>query len=324
VGSVPTVSVIIPAYNAAAYLPETLDSIFAQSYRDFEIILVDDGSTDDTGGVVARYGDRIDYVRQANSGGPARPRNVAIARARGRYICIFDSDDLMLPEKLERSVAFLDAQPDLGLVFTDFVKFDTRGTHPGTHMQAYTNFHKLPKVQVGPARFRIGSTVAFESLFYGNYIGTSGVLAPAAVLKDIGPFDESVTRGGLEDRDMWFRIARERDIGYLDFVGHRYRVLPGSVSRRAAQSAEARIEVIRRHARSLRSARARRQARAVVAECHFDIAAHHWRAGDLASARRHLRQSLLERPSASALQWLALSLLGARSLALWRRLRGRA
>lgn len=312
IGRNPKVSVIIPAFNAAEYLPETLESIFTQTYPDYEIILVDDGSTDETPEVASRYQGRIRYFRQNNSGGPARPRNVGIAQARGEFIAIFDSDDVMMPNKLARSVEFLRDHSDLGLIFTDFVKFDDHGTMPGTHMDAYENFWQLPKELVAPDRYRIKSCTAFDALFYGNYIGTSSVVAPAAVFKAIGPFDEEVTRGGLEDRDMWFRIARQHDIGFSDFVGHKYRVRSGSVSKRAIASSEARIKVLRRYVEPSMRAATRSQARSVIAECLYGIGYVHRVNGQLPAARRYFRQSFFQQPNQAALRGLLLALMGKR------------
>lgn len=317
----PQVSIIIPTYNSAPFLAETLESVFAQTYRNYEIILVDDGSTDNTRDLVSTYGDRIRYLHQDNSGGPARPRNVAIEHARGKYICVFDSDDLMLPDKLERSVEFLSRYPDLGLIFTNFIKFDTAGLMPGTNLDTYANFWKVPKVRLGPNEYRIAAAVAFDSLFYGNYIGTSSVIIPAVVLKDIGPFDEEVTLGGLEDRDMWFRITRKYDLGFLNFIGHKYRVRAASVSKRAMNSAEARVKVIRRYAEyGLRDA-TRRQASALVAENLVAIGNQHQLSGDLGTARRYFCKSLAQSPSRAAVRGVFLTLLGSRGLALLRHLR---
>jgi glycosyltransferase involved in cell wall biosynthesis len=311
----PQVSIIIPTFNSAQYLPETLGSILAQSYSRYEIILVDDGSTDNTRDIVSSYEHEVRYVRQDNSGGPARPRNVAIAQARGRYICIFDSDDLMMPEKLARSIEFLGAHPDLGLVFTNFVKFDDGGLLPGTHLDSYTHFWNLPKELLAPDQYRIRSSVAFDSLFYENYIGTSGVIAPAAVLRAIGPFDEAVTRGGLEDRDMWFRVARKYDFGFLNFVGHKYRIRPNSVSRRAISSAEARVKVIQRYLEPGLPGATKRQAHSLMADCLISLGYQHQLNGDLGAAREYFRRSLSQKLSRAALRGYLLSLLGRRCLA---------
>lgn len=112
------VSIIIPTYNRAKYLPEAIDSVLNQTYKDFEIIVVDDGSTDNTKMVLTAYGDKIRYIYKAN-GGPSSARNFGVMKSTGAYIAFLDSDDLWLPEKLELQIAYLDKKNDFSAVFTD-------------------------------------------------------------------------------------------------------------------------------------------------------------------------------------------------------------
>jgi len=112
----PRVSVLIPCYNAGRYLAAALDSVLAQTYQDFEIIVVDDGSEDDSAAVAARY-PRVRYFHNAHSGISAT-RNLAISKARGDIIVFLDADDLWVPEKLEKQVAYLDSHPECELVYT--------------------------------------------------------------------------------------------------------------------------------------------------------------------------------------------------------------
>jgi glycosyltransferase involved in cell wall biosynthesis len=124
----PKASIVIPAYNAGAYIIKTLDSIVSQSLEDFECLVIDDGSTDNTAELVAAYHDaRIRLIRQANSGGPASPRNQGVNQAKGEYIFMFDSDDIMLPDKLRVTVGALDAHPDVDIVFTNFQSINDAG-----------------------------------------------------------------------------------------------------------------------------------------------------------------------------------------------------
>lgn len=298
---------MIPAFNAGAYLALTLDSILSQTYRDFEVVLVDDGSTDDTAAVAARYSERVRYLSQANSGAPARPRNLGIAAARGRYVCFFDSDDVMMPDKLMRGIALITRHPELGLVFTDFEIIDDRGTVQGRHLKRYSNFAKVPKQRLGDGEYRIESLAAFEALFFGNYIGTSSVIVPAGVLQDVGLFDEAVSSGGLEDRDMWLRIANRYPLGCVDFVGHQYRVRSGSVSKRALQAAQARVTVIRRHMTPALTHRTQRQARRVIADSLFSEGYQWSLQDDWARAERAFQESLTTRVTWPALRWWLLA-----------------
>lgn len=112
----PRVSVLIPCYNAGSYLAAALDSVFAQTYQDFEIIVVDDGSVDDSAAVAARY-PQVQYFYNAHKG-ISVTRNFAISKAQGELIAFLDADDLWTPEKLEMQVAYLDSHPECQLVFT--------------------------------------------------------------------------------------------------------------------------------------------------------------------------------------------------------------
>jgi glycosyltransferase involved in cell wall biosynthesis len=114
----PRVSVIIPSYNCARYLGRAIDSVCEQTYKDYEIVLVDDGSTDDTKDVAMQYGGKVTYLYQQNQGLSAA-RNQGISKASGELLAYLDADDAWYPEKLERQVAFLDAHPECGMVHSE-------------------------------------------------------------------------------------------------------------------------------------------------------------------------------------------------------------
>jgi glycosyltransferase involved in cell wall biosynthesis len=120
------VSVVIPSYNSAHHISETLESVFSQSYRPHEIIVVDDGSTDDTRAVLEKYSDRIIYVYQKNAGEPAA-RNTGIRRASGEFIAFLDADDLWLPNKLTLQMDYFEKHPEVDLVYTDMKQFNENG-----------------------------------------------------------------------------------------------------------------------------------------------------------------------------------------------------
>ena len=122
----PTVSVVIPTYNYGRYICETIDSALAQTYKPLEVIVVDDGSTDDTRERLAAYSDRIRYILQKNSG-PAAARNTGIVAAQGEFVALLDSDDLWLPEKVERQVALYLREQDAGIVATQRFAIDETG-----------------------------------------------------------------------------------------------------------------------------------------------------------------------------------------------------
>ena len=307
----PKISVIIPTYNSAILLPETLQSVLDQDIRDYEIIVVDDGSTDDTEKVLQPFMKRIHYIRQENSGGPARPRNVGIHNARGKYLSFLDSDDVMLRGKLRRGAGFLDEHNGLGMVFTNFVKQDESGNqYPGTHLDASEYFQSMSKIRVGEDAFVIPHQVAYHGLFRENFIGTSGVMTPRPVIDQVGLFDETVTRGGVEDRDMWFRITQSYDIGYLNVVGHIYRRRNSSLSRQALEPLQARISVIRKHMESCECANTRAAARRLIARCLYSMGYVHQNAGRMKIARKYYWLSLREVVNRAALRGMVITFLG--------------
>src|SRR3990172_7360951 len=182
----PKVSVIIPTYNREKYIVETLQSVFEQTFTDYEVIVIDDGSTDNTSVVLKPYLDRIVYIRKPN-GGQGSARNVGIKKAKGEYIAFLDSDDLWLPEKLEIQVRYLDGHPEAGLVFTDMVIFcqDESGMH-----QELKEIH-----------YR-GGDISFRTLLKWNFVPNLTVMARQSCINTAGLFDESRDLIGIEDYDM--------------------------------------------------------------------------------------------------------------------------
>jgi glycosyltransferase involved in cell wall biosynthesis len=321
---VPLVSVVIPTYNSAQYLPETIGSILSQSWQDFEIIIVDDGSTDNTQEVVGAFNSsKIRYIEQENSGGPSRPRNMGVHHAQGKYISFFDSDDLMSRNKLAEAVAFLERYPDLGLLFANFEVCNERGdSFPGTFLDGFQTFWDLPKKQVGEKWFIIESAVAYESLFCQNFIGTSGTVIPKAVFLSVGGFDESIA--GPEDRDMWLRISRCYALGYLDVVGHRYRRREtGIMGRGEGVLAPYRIRVMRKQLETGLPPSLQRHALRNIARSLF-VLGYHWQSlGEFRQARIHYWSSLKESFSLVALRGLLVSCLGKRVVAFLKECRDR-
>jgi glycosyltransferase involved in cell wall biosynthesis len=189
-GRPPLVTVIIPAYQCAQYITQGIDSVLAQSFQDYEIIVVNDGSPDTAELEVALrpYLDKIIYLQQANSG-PSRARNAALRRARGRYVAFLDSDDYWAPDHLAKSVKMLESKPGLALVYCDC--FLVRDGQPHT---------RVFLVQEQPSR------VSFESLLLQSAtISTSCTVASRQGVLAAGGFDESLVR--CEDFDMWLRIS---------------------------------------------------------------------------------------------------------------------
>ncbi len=186
------VSVVIPAYNAAPYIADALDSVFAQTFRSFEVIVVNDGSPDTATleQALQPYLSHIRYLRQENRG-PSAARNLAIRKGRGKYMAFLDSDDLWLPKHLGRQLESFAREPDLGLVYANAVYFKE-------NVPLGTAFASVP--QSGP--------VTLESLLAEKCtINTSSVVASREALLRVGLFDENINR--CEDLDLWLRLAND-------------------------------------------------------------------------------------------------------------------
>jgi glycosyltransferase involved in cell wall biosynthesis len=185
------VSVIIPAYNSASYIGETLDSVFAQTYRDFEVLVINDGSPDTEAleAVLRPYLDRIVYLKQ-NNRGPAAARNLGIRQARGEYIAFLDSDDCWLRDYLARQMSMFDATPAPDMVSADTELF-------GDSPLAGKSFWELYPPR-GPATLK-------SLLTRDCAIVTSCTVARRSVLFSAGLFDEDIC--GPEDFDLWLRVV---------------------------------------------------------------------------------------------------------------------
>lgn len=151
------VSVLIPTYNRAYIIAASIDSVLAQTYQNVEIVVVDDGSTDDTPAVLEKYGSRIRYIFQQNAG-LAAARNTGLAAARGEYIAFQDSDDIWLPNKLEMQMAVMREHPELSLVWTDMTSIDPGGNvvHERHLRKGYRAFDKFDIDEVLPVRGKLG------------------------------------------------------------------------------------------------------------------------------------------------------------------------
>ena len=190
----PEVSVIIPAYNHGRYLSQAIQSVQEQTYRDFEIIVVDDGSTDNTRDVVVSFGHSVTYIRQENSG-PSSARNSGIRAARGQYVAFLDADDRWEAAFLERMVAALHAHPAAGAVYCGF-----------RYLDELDNPLKVSVCRVVPPdRFR-------SELVRQCWLSTCSVVARAQCYRECGYFDESLR--ACEDYDMWLRLSER-----YEFVG---------------------------------------------------------------------------------------------------------
>lgn len=227
----PKVSIIIPAYNVAGYIEETLASIFRQNFKDYEIIIVDDGSTDNIRDKLKAYMDRVIYIYQKNSGAPASPRNVGIKKACSPYISLYDADDIWLEHKLSRDIEFLEMNKDVSLVFSNF-SLNENGKP--LEVSWFEKMHVKEIMNSIPKRKSQNNFFVFERPIYNeilvnNFIGTSTVTGRREDFLQVGLFDENLI--GIEDRDMWLRLSKANKIfGYTPEVLSYYRVSQNSIS----------------------------------------------------------------------------------------------
>jgi len=200
--SAPEVTVVIPVYNGGRTIRAALSSVFAQTYRDFEVIVVDDGSTDDTSESVSFSGGAVIYLSQAN-GGPGRARNTALARASGRFIAFLDADDIWFPRKLELQVAYFKSFPQTGLV------------HTGSIFSAAPAATVVERLDSSAAARHAPPTNQFAPVFHGDLnVNTLTVMIRREVIDVVGLFDEC-RELHVEDWDLWLRIAARYPVGYL-------------------------------------------------------------------------------------------------------------
>ena len=225
----PHISVIVPAYNAESFLAETLASVQRQTYREFEVIVVDDGSTDRTSEIARGFikkDARFILLRQQHAGEVAA-RNTALKQARGEWIAFLDADDVWLPEKITAQLDLLKQEPRANLLFNDYFFWDGRNDLG----RRYSNPDKFPDGDAG------------RHLIFFDLFGTSTVMLKREALKAVGLFDVELPMAS--DWDMWLRIAEHG----LCSKGVRqplvrYRLWPGQISRNAIRMCEGNVLVL--------------------------------------------------------------------------------
>lgn len=265
-----TVSVIIPTYNRAELIGQAIDSVLAQTVPAHEIIVADDGSTDDTAAVVGAYGDRVRYLALLHRGQPAATRNAGIRAATGSLLTFLDSDDLFLPDKLARQIAALAQTPEAGVVYSNGHYFRTTPAEPVGRV-----LDGLPTP----------SGWVFGELLTGNFLAPPVVLVRRRALDVAGPFDESPACVAVEDFDLWLRLAARTPFVYAPGDVAAIRRHAGGISRNTARLRRGVLsvlaacdhrfpELMQRHAAARHEAYALSHGAVAAAEAQT----HHWRA----------------------------------------------
>ena len=230
--SVPPVSVIIPTYNSASSLRAAIQSVLDQSYSAFEVLVIDDGSTDDTEGVVRSFDNHVSYFRQENRGAGAA-RNHGIARSQGKYVAFLDSDDLWLPTKLAEQIPILDRDAEIGLAYTDWAVVPEQGEPEPSYLSSQPT----------------ASGYVFDQLVQCGFILTSGTVVRRSCLDEIGNFDEDLSIA--QDYDLWLRISYRWKVALLNKPLVIKRNREGNLSSDLFKTASERIALFQKALRNL-------------------------------------------------------------------------
>lgn len=214
------VTVIIPTYNYGHFIEEAIESVFSQTVADLQILVVDDGSTDDTPDVLARITDpRLEIVRTSNQGASAA-RNEGLRRAKGEFIAFLDADDRWLPRKLEHQLAVMREEADMAAVFTNFVRFDERGVFPLDQFSFFPELAAVPTMPTldGRGRRIVGDAFCTLVAFGEIPAFTPTILFRRQAVKDLAfpEMDGNGTRFALcEDVPFCLRAFRHGAVGFL-------------------------------------------------------------------------------------------------------------
>jgi glycosyltransferase involved in cell wall biosynthesis len=269
----PGISVIIPTYNRAQFLPQALDSVLEQTFQDLEIIVIDDCSTDHTPDVLRPYQSRIVYSRVPENRGVAYARNLGLQRAQGDYIAFLDSDDFWKSEKLQKQRDFLKKCPEYSLVATQcLVKVID------------DNFQTLEYVLKEEVHYEL----SYENIFKRPFIMPSSLLVKKQCFQEIGLFDESLRV--LEDIDMYLRMARYYKIG---FINEPLTVYTRGHEKNRRDSLDVRINRLKISEKNYDPALiSKRVYKRRMSSLHAHIGKHYIQRGDLTKGKRELGKAL--------------------------------
>jgi len=296
------IAVVIPARNAGAFLSQALDSVFAQDVQPAEVVVVDDGSTDDTRAAAEGYGRGVRCVH-AGGAGSAKARNLGISATRSELIAFLDADDLWVPGKTGRQLALMKAHPDLGLVFSDMRAFE------GDRKAETTYFQE---------RGFTGACTA-SSIFLYDIVSTPTVIMRRNVLTACGGFDETLGVG--QDTDLWFRVALNHRFAAISEPLVLRRFHGSNISRDVRPLAAAVVRIWGRYLAAV-SEREPHMRRTLLADYAAKLWHHHFLEGCVAlhegrrsEARSQLLQAIRARPAAAgAWALLGATFLGDRAL----------
>lgn len=227
----PLVSVIIPAYNHEMYIEEALQSVINQTYKNIQLIVINDGSTDGTGAVIAKFIKKnnkfnIEYLSKANEG-VCRTLNKGLELAKGKYVALLASDDMCTPDRIEKQLQLMEENANIGLVFSDhyFIRFNQI-----TRIKATDYKPNIKKCFIN----NIQNVNMYEKLLTENFIPALTVFIRKECFDKVGGFDNNLW---AEDYDMWLRISKEFPIAFIDEPLAYYRIHDSNLSHTAVSFA---------------------------------------------------------------------------------------
>lgn len=205
------ISVIMPVYNSQNYLTDAIESVLNQTYKNFEFIIIDDCSTDESWEIIKKYSDndkRIKKFRNKKNLGIAKTRNngFKLVNKNSKYYAIFDSDDILTPNRIEEQVKFLEKNENYALVGSHIIIIDKNGR------------------EIGIRRYKTNNLDIKKRMFFYNPIAQSAVMIRASVLEEVGYYDENYS--GCEDYDLWLRVAEKYKVANIDKSLIKYRISP--------------------------------------------------------------------------------------------------
>jgi len=284
-------SLIISTFNHGRFVGAAIDSALAQTLGAVDVIVVDDGSTDDTLAILERYAGRVRILRQPNRG-LAAARNTGLAAARGTFVSFLDADDVMAPTKLATQLAVLERSPAIGWTYCD-VLMEMMAT--GATTRASERFGYAARALDG---------WLFPELIRGNFIPAIAPLVRRTALEAAGGFDEGLT--ALEDWDMWLRLSLIAEARYTPAVLVTYRIRPGGMSGDRARMDRSRFQVLDKMNRTRQVALESlgNVGRRIIADTHNWLGKEAYASGDWREARRRFAASVLTVPWQREAPWL--------------------
>ncbi|SRR5690554_6500503 len=283
----PLVSIVIPTFNRADFIKEALDSVFAQTYPNFEVLVVDDGSTDDTRKVLDAYSQdpRLRYFYQENQG-QSVARNYGISEAQGEFICFLDSDNRWLPNKLDISVRALTENPGVSVVYGDIITINEKGEQISTYNM----------------RRHSGHIVAH--LFGRNFVSMNTTMSRRECFSEMGAFDPE--QRGAEDYELWLRFSVRYRFLYIPEFLAEYRVMENQLSSDKSLRFRSNQEIMESFVRRFPQALTLAEQKEGWCRYHLSKGGYHASVGDLSKAAREYWRALRYRPMNKA-PWRAVA-----------------